>query len=70
MEESSTSVVDDKHPAGWSPIGGSATKTLSFSMRVMAVNNYITTMMQYNVCLTKVKLPVVTKAIYVPVDNL
>jgi len=30
--------VGDKHPAGWSPVGDMATKTSSFSFRVMAVN--------------------------------
>ena len=31
VEESSTSVVSDKHPAGWSSVGDRTTKTSSFS---------------------------------------
>ena len=38
VEESSTSVIGDKHPAGWSPVGDRAIQMSSFSMRVMAVN--------------------------------
>ena len=37
VEESSTSVLGYKHPAGWSLTGDRATKTLSFSMRVLGL---------------------------------
>ena len=38
VEESSTSVVGDKHPASCSLLGDRTTKISSFSMCVMAVN--------------------------------
>ena len=40
MEESSTSVVVDKHPVGCSPVGDRATKMSLFTMQLLAVNIY------------------------------